>query len=256
MSDSSERKDVVSADAPWIDGTGLAGGVVKGFRSLLSGMKITGNYFAHPSTVVTQHYPENRKTLQLPARFRAHLAFNYDQSGYHDCTVCRICEVACPNGSIIITQRDQGVLIKKELDAFVWRMDTCTFCNACVHSCPVDVLRFDGKFESSVYDRRLLVFTLNTYAGATATLLNKVEDPEKRQAAIEPRDVFSGPTILQKLIDKNRAEKAARKAAAEAAKAAAAAPVQAAASEPAGAEPAAEQAQPAADAAATAAGEV
>lgn len=223
MSDSNDRKDVVASAAPWVDGTGIVGGVVKGLKSLVTGMKITGGYFVRPSTVVTQQYPDNRDTLQLPSRFRAHLAFNTDSDGYNACTVCRICEDACPNRSIIITQRDKPVVIKKELDAFVWRMDTCTFCNACVQSCPVDVLRFDGKFESSVYDRRLLQFTLNTYAGATGNLLRKIEDPEARKAATEPRDLYSGPTILQQLIDKKKAEKAARRAAAEAAAAEAAA---------------------------------
>lgn len=222
MSDTNDRKDVVSSEAPWVDGTGIVGGVFKGLKSLVTGMKITGSYFSHPSTVVTQQYPDNRATLQLPSRFRAHLAFNTDSDGYNACTVCRICEDACPNRSIIITQRDKPAVIKKELDAFVWRMDTCTFCNACVQSCPVDVLRFDGKFESSVYDRRLLQFTLNSYAGATGNLLRKIEDPEARKAATEPRDLYSGPTILQQLIDKKKAEKAARLAAAAAAAAPAA----------------------------------
>lgn len=222
MSDSNDRKDVVSSEAPWVDGTSIVGGVFKGLKSLVTGMKITGSYFSHPSTVVTQQYPDNRATLQLPSRFRAHLAFNTDSDGYNACTVCRICEDACPNRSIIITQRDKPAVIKKELDAFVWRMDTCTFCNACVQSCPVDVLRFDGKFESSVYDRRLLQFTLNSYAGATGNLLRKIEDPEARKAATEPRDLYSGPTILQQLIDKKKAEKAARLAAAAAAAAPAA----------------------------------
>jgi NADH-quinone oxidoreductase subunit I len=229
MSDSNDRKNVVSSEAPWVDGTGIVVRVAKGLKSLMTGMRITGNYFVHPSTVVTQQYPDNRATLQLPSRFRAHLAFNTDTDGYNACTVCRICEDACPNRSIIITQREKPAVIKKELDAFVWRMDTCTFCNACVMSCPVDVLRFDGKFESSVYDRRLLQFTLNDYAGPTGNLLRKIEDPEARKAATEPRDLYSGPTILQQLIDKKKAEKAARKAAAEAVAAqaapAAAAPV-------------------------------
>lgn len=216
MSDSNDRKNVVSSEAPWVDGTGIVVRVAKGLKSLMTGMKITGSYFVHPSTVVTQQYPDNRATLQLPSRFRAHLAFNTDSDGYNGCTVCRICEDACPNRSIIITQREKPAVIKKELDAFVWRMDTCTFCNACVQSCPVDVLRFDGKFESSVYDRRLLQFTLNDYAGPTGNLLRKIEDPEARKAATEPRDLYSGPTILQQLIDKKKAEKAARKAAAEA----------------------------------------
>jgi NADH-quinone oxidoreductase subunit I len=196
MSDSNDRKNVVSSEAPWVDGTGIVVRVAKGLKSLMTGMRITGNYFVHPSTVVTQQYPDNRATLQLPSRFRAHLAFNTDTDGYNACTVCRICEDACPNRSIIITQREKPAVIKKELDAFVWRMDTCTFCNACVIACPFGALTMSGSFEAAVYDRRLLTYNLNRYAGPPASVLQKTEDPEQRLKMMEPRGAYSGPVPL------------------------------------------------------------
>lgn len=208
----------VTGAVPWIDKSGAAGGIFRGIRSLFSGMKVTVGYLMRPSTVVTQEYPENRETLKLPDRFRAQLAFNHDEKGYHKCTLCRICEEACPNVSIIITGREKPAVSKKELDSFVWRLDSCTFCNTCVIVCPFNVLRFDGTFESSVYDRRLLAYTLNQYAGPVASVLEKIEDPEARIAAMEPRMPYSASAILEALVEKQKAKKVQEKAAREAAR--------------------------------------
>ena len=208
----------IAGPVPWIDKTGTIGGVFRGIRSLIGGMRITVGYFVRPSTVVTQQYPENRETLKLPDRYRAQLAFNHDENGYHKCTLCRICEEQCPNVSIIITGREKPAIQKKEVDTFVWRLDSCTFCNTCVIVCPFNVLRFDGTFESSVYDRRLLAFTLNKYAGPPAGVLEKLEDPEARKAAMEPRDLYSAHAVLEDLLVKQKAKKVAEKAAREAAR--------------------------------------
>ncbi len=218
---------------PWIDKAGVVGGVFRGIRSLFSGMGVTVGYLMRPSTVVTQEYPENRETLKLPDRFRAQLAFNHDDKGYHKCTMCRICEEACPNVSIIITGREKPAVSKKELDSFVWRLDSCTFCNTCVIVCPFGVLRFDGTFESSVYDRRLLSYTLNRYAGPVASVLEKMEDPEARKAAMDPRDPYSGAAVIAALIEKQKATKVSQRAAREAARAARIAAKAAAAAAPA-----------------------
>ena len=217
---------------PWIDRSGAIGGMFRGIRSLFGGMKITVGYLMRPSTVVTQQYPENRETLKLPERFRAQLAFNHDANGYHKCTLCRICEEQCPNASIIITGRAKPAIQKKEVEDFVWRMDSCTFCNTCVIVCPFNVLRFDGTFESSVFDRRLLAYTLNQYAGPPAGVLEKIEDPEARKAAMEPRDPYSAATVIAALAARQKAKKDAEKGARAAAKAARVAAKAAAAAAP------------------------
>jgi NADH-quinone oxidoreductase subunit I len=208
----------IIAAVPWIDKSGAIGGIFRGIRSLFGGMKITVGYLMRPSTVITQEYPENRETLKLPERFRAQLAFNHDANGYHKCTLCRICEEQCPNASIIITGRAKPAIQKKEVEDFVWRMDSCTFCNTCVIVCPFNVLRFDGTFESSVFDRRLLAYTLNQYAGPPAGVLEKIEDPEARKAAMEPRDPYSAHVVIEALAARQRAKKDAEKVARAAAK--------------------------------------
>jgi len=186
----------VEAAAPWIDGVGPIGAMVEGARSLARGMAVTLSHLARPSQVVTQEYPENRATLRLPPRFRGQLAFVHDPRGLHKCTVCRICEEMCPNVSIIITARDRPAVSKKELDTFVWRLDSCTWCNTCVMVCPHAVLEFRPTFETAVYDRRLLAYALNRTAGPTWPVIDKLESAEAQAAATEPRAPFDGPTLL------------------------------------------------------------
>ena len=167
-----------------------------GFFSLLKGMKVTWYYLVHPSTVVTQQYPENRATLKMADRVRAQLAFNYDENNYHKCTACHICEQACPNASIHVVERPKPAVAKVEIDYFVWRLDSCTFCNLCVLVCPFGVLKMNSTFESAVYDQRLLIYNLNTYAGPAASFLGKIADVEERKKAMEARSPYDGATAL------------------------------------------------------------
>jgi NADH-quinone oxidoreductase subunit I len=163
---------------------------------LAKGMALTLGYFLRPSKIVTQQYPENRETLKFPPRYRSMLHLIYEESGYHRCTACRMCEKACPNGSIKILSRKGEISGKMEIDRYIWRLDTCVFCNACVQSCPFDALEMGHEFENAVYDRRLLIFTLNRYAGPYASILNKEPDLERRKKMMEPRDCYGGPVPL------------------------------------------------------------
>jgi len=164
--------------------------------SLFKGMKVTFHYLSHPSTVVTQQYPENRKTLRMADRFRGQLAFVRDENGYHKCISCHTCETACPNGSIVIDDRKGATTGKNEINHFVWRFDSCTFCNMCVMVCPTAALKMLPNFESAVYDQRLLVYNLNPYAGPAAPVLLKVTDQEERKKLMEARKFYEGPVPL------------------------------------------------------------
>lgn len=171
--------------------------VGKALKGLAQGMGVTFGYFAHPSRIVTRQYPENRATLKFPERFRAMLALVYDENGYHHCTACRMCERACPNASIrVVTRKGRGAPPRNELDRYVWRMDSCVMCNACVQSCPFGALKMTHDFENAVYDRRLLIFNLNRYAGPPAGALLKEADPQARQALMDPRTAYDGPVPL------------------------------------------------------------
>lgn len=169
----------------------------KSVKGILGGMYLTLKYFVNPRTSVTQQYPENRDTLKMFDRYRGKLELIHEESGLHRCTACLICEKACPNASIIIKKGGKNAATGKvELDQFIWRQDICTFCNACVVVCPFDALEMTGDFESSVYDRRLLVYNLNEYTGPCASQLEKVEDDALAKEQVRPLSRYAGPVPM------------------------------------------------------------
>jgi NADH-quinone oxidoreductase subunit I len=165
-------------------------------KGLIEGMCLTFGYLVRPSRVVTRQYPENRATLRFPERYRASLKFKFDENGYQSCNGCGSCERACPNGSIILQTRKGEISGKNEIERYIWRMDSCVLCNACVEACAFGALEMSHDFENAVYDRRLLVYTLNRYAGPTAAVLLKEENPETRAAMMTKLDAYGGPVPM------------------------------------------------------------
>lgn len=200
-------------------------------QGLLRGMWLTISYFWSPVEIVTNQYPENRDSLKLTGRFRGNLRFKFpnerahqnhailldhlaedtqtdrqvaeewirdedDTRWYHNCTGCSKCEEACPNASIRIITRHGDILDDREIDRFVWRLDSCMFCNACVQACPWDAIEMTGGFENAVYDRRLLVYSLNKLAGPRINLIEDEQDPNVRGKMIDWRARYGGPIPL------------------------------------------------------------
>ena len=138
--------------------------VYRAVASLLKGMKLTGYYFTHHKEIITQNYPENRDSLNLPERFRGEVVLTHDENNEHRCTGCTACELACPNGTIkIVTKFDvnEEGKKKKALNTFVYHLELCTMCNLCIVACPTDAIKMAQSFEHSVYDRSKLTKTLN-----------------------------------------------------------------------------------------------
>ena len=136
--------------------------IFKGFYSLIKGMEVTGKELVTPK--VTEQYPENRATLQIPERFRATLQLIYDDNGYHKCIACGSCERNCPNQTISITKRMVDMpdgKKKMKLDKYMYDLGSCTFCGLCVQVCPTNAIRFSNDFEQAVFTREKLVKQLN-----------------------------------------------------------------------------------------------
>lgn len=133
-------------------------------KSLLVGMRRTGYYFTHHKEIITQEYPDNRATLQLPERFKGEVVMPHDTSNEHRCTGCTACEIACPNGTIkVITKfevNEEGKK-KKAIDKLVYHLELCTMCNLCIIACPSDAIKMAQTFEHSVYNRSELTKVLN-----------------------------------------------------------------------------------------------
>jgi NADH-quinone oxidoreductase subunit I len=135
-----------------------------GIKTLLTGMKVTGYYFVHPKEIITQQYPENRKTLKMFDRFKGEVSMPHDNNNQHKCTACSICEINCPNGSIEViskqVEKEDGKK-KKELDIYIYKLSMCTFCGLCIKVCPQDAIVFSQGFEHAVFNREKLTKTLN-----------------------------------------------------------------------------------------------
>jgi NADH-quinone oxidoreductase subunit I len=134
------------------------------FRSLFTGMRLTMFYFTHPAKILTQQYPENRKTLYIPEKFKGQVVLPHDENNEHKCTGCTLCERACPNGSIkIITATEEYADGKKRkiIDKWVYNLGMCTFCGLCIEACPSDAIEMNNSFENSLYNREDLIRILN-----------------------------------------------------------------------------------------------
>jgi NADH-quinone oxidoreductase subunit I len=132
----------------------------QGVGTLLKGLRVTAGYFFSPSEIVTQKYPENRKTLVMPERFKGEVIMPHTDDNHHRCTGCGICQTNCPNDSILVltSKNEEG---KKVLDTHIYHLESCTFCGLCVKTCPSDALAFGNEFEHAVFNRAKLTKTLN-----------------------------------------------------------------------------------------------
>jgi NADH-quinone oxidoreductase subunit I len=140
------------------------GGIFKAIKSLLTGMKVTSSYFFRPWKIVTEKYPENRKTLKMFEEFRGEVIMPHNENNEHKCTGCGICELNCPNGSIeiislFVTSEDGKR--KRAIDKHIYHLGMCTFCGLCVKTCPSKALDFGNEFEHAVFNRSKFTKVLN-----------------------------------------------------------------------------------------------
>jgi NADH-quinone oxidoreductase subunit I len=133
-------------------------------KSLMVGMRRTMYYFTHHKEIITQQYPDNKATLNLPERFKGEVVMPHNENNEHRCTGCQACEIACPNGTIkVVTKFEIQPDGRKEkaIDKLVYHLELCTMCNLCIESCPSDAIKMAQTFEHSVFDRNQLIKILN-----------------------------------------------------------------------------------------------
>jgi NADH-quinone oxidoreductase subunit I len=175
-----------------------------GFKSLLTGMRITAREAAKPS--ITVQYPH--ETLKMPARFRGHVQLTLDPvTGKSLCTACGLCVRACPSDCLEVEGIKREGEKKKSVTEYKLDFTQCSLCGSCVEACPSDAIEYSKDYN---------VVSRN-------------------------RDDFGKMDLMQKLNEKAQAWTKlhpAPAAATPAAPAAAAAPVAAAAPAPAAATPA------------------
>lgn len=115
-----------------------------GFRSLLTGMKITLQQFFKPQ--VTVQYP--RESLKMPKRYRGHIMLVKDAAtGKSLCIACKSCEKACPSDCIVVDGLKREGEKRKSVTEFKLDFTKCSLCGSCVEVCPVDALEYSRNYN-------------------------------------------------------------------------------------------------------------
>lgn len=139
------------------------GGIKFGLKSLLTGIGVT--FREYLTKKVTEQYPENRKTtLHISPRHRGRLIMPQDAEGNNKCIACKLCEMACPNGTIKVVQKTietEDGKKKRVLDDYIYDLGECMFCELCVNACPHEAIKFVNDFENSTFGRDKLVLHLD-----------------------------------------------------------------------------------------------
>ena len=136
---------------------------ITGPWSLICGLSVSLKYFFDPRRIVTEQYPENRKTLKMHERYRGRLEMIEDADNNH-CTACGMCERACPNASINVLST-KNIAGKKVLGRYVYHFASCTQCGLCVEACPFGAIRMSQAFEVATTDPNTLEMILNQKEG-------------------------------------------------------------------------------------------
>ena len=137
---------------------------ITGPWSLMCGLSVSLKYFFDPRRIVTEQYPENRKTLKMHDRYRGRLEMIEDADGNNLCTACGMCERACPNASINVLAT-KNIAGKKVLGRYVYHFASCTQCGLCVEACPFGAIRMNQDFEVATTDPNSLEMILNKKEG-------------------------------------------------------------------------------------------
>ena len=139
------------------------GGIKFGLKSLLTGLGVT--FREYLTKKVTEQYPVNTKTpLHVSPRHRGRLIMPQDAEGNNKCIACKLCEMACPNGTIKVVQKTietEDGKKKRVLDDYIYDLGECMFCELCVNACPHEAIKFVNDFENSTFGRDKLVLHLD-----------------------------------------------------------------------------------------------
>jgi len=183
-------------------------GLFTGIFSLLKGMSVTWKELWTPK--VTQQYPENRDTLVISERFRCELVMPHDENNEHACTACGICQMNCPNGTIVVTSQmieTEDGKKKKILDTHQWDLGMCTFCNLCVITCPSDAIKFENTFENAVFTRSKLVQKLNNEGSSLREKKKEVKPVEvKPEVEVKAPIAETKPVVEEKAAEEVKPE--------------------------------------------------
>lgn len=172
--------DTLIGRSDYMNNKSYLGGIIEAVKSLSIGMKTSLKVFFEKHE--TEQYPENRSTLHFSDRNRFCLEMPHNDKNEHKCIACGLCQMACPNDSITVTNEmvtTEDGKKKRQLVKYEYNIGQCMFCNLCVQACPHGAIRFNQEFENAVFDKNKLLMQLNQPG-------SKVEEKPKPAPAAKP----------------------------------------------------------------------
>ncbi|ODS38926.1 hypothetical protein BEH94_06325 [Candidatus Altiarchaeales archaeon WOR_SM1_SCG] len=98
--------------------------------------------------VVTTQYPYEKK--EDPIKFRGMHKLDTKK-----CMTCRLCVMACPNGSIEMKLKE-GREKSRNFEDYIYKINIgqCIWCGLCAEACPTKALTMSSEFELADYDKK------------------------------------------------------------------------------------------------------
>ena len=165
--------------------------IVKGFLTVLVGMKVTMRHFLERP--VTMHYPDEK--WAMPDRFRGLIKVDMKA-----CIVCDLCRKACPVDCILIEWERQEGKSGKVATRFEINYQKCLYCGLCAPPCPTDAIWHSHDYEDASYTRdpQVIDWVLPEYLviNPNAKPMKKKAPPKKKPAPAAAADAAPAATAV------------------------------------------------------------
>jgi len=179
------------------------GEIIRGFRSLLTGLGITGREIGGKSVTLT--YPH--KEPELSDSFRSVIQLvRFKETGSHDCIACMQCEKICPSFCIKIEGGRIEGLKGKRATSFELDFALCSLCGLCIDTCPTDTLEYAKLYDEAGKERQWLYDLIEPHRASEEQYRETRREVEAKEAAEK--------AAKKAAAAKAKAEKEARDAAA------------------------------------------
>jgi len=127
--------------------------ILRGFWSLLAGMKVTLKYFFKKP--VTVQYPYEKR--EIAPVWRGILNQLCDAKGVELCDGCQICGRICPVQCISMEVYKDPADNKRKTSSYIVDFGRCMFCGLCVEACPKKCLVHTTDYVLVSYERAGMV---------------------------------------------------------------------------------------------------
>ncbi len=180
------------------------GSIFSGFKTLLTGLGITGKEIGGKS--VTELYPHVEP--ELPEAFRSVIQLvRFEESGSHDCVACMQCVKICPSTCITIEGGKIEGIKGKRASEFEIDFALCSLCGLCIDTCPTDTLEWANIYDDAGQEREWVYDLLKPHEAFEEQYLTTRRAIEAKEAAEK--------AAKKAAVAKAKAEKAASEAASQ-----------------------------------------